>query len=264
MPAEVRSVRAQLAPQVEELVASFGDPLTQIEFLRLLIAGGIVEPAPVDAETAVRMARPYAWLLDHVGAEGIKLTSAGYLPPANVEAIAAELNLNDEWIGTLNRESQTAPVLEFRESATRLGLLRKYRGRLLLTPRGRGLRADPAALWSYLAQAVPPAGASRLVRHASLLLLGVVAGHASGLAGEDPYAYVARMLSAAGWARRDGTGPDKWEARRAADDTWVVLFRIGALGRDGRGAGPDSPTADGALFARAALRTWPGDGAATG
>jgi hypothetical protein len=56
---------------------------------------------------------------------------------------------------------------------------------------------------------------------------------------------------------RNGTAPDKWEAQNAADDTSVVLFRMGALARDRHGTGPDRPTADGALFARTALRTWP-------
>jgi hypothetical protein len=62
----------------------------------------------------------------------------GRLPsPVHVEAIAAELNLAEEWIGSFNRESQTPPVLEFRESAVRLGLPRKYQGKLLSTARGR-------------------------------------------------------------------------------------------------------------------------------
>ena len=94
----------------------------------------------IDAETAARMVRPYSWLLGHVGAEGIGLTAAGYLPPAHVEAAVAELDLGREWIGKGNREVQTAPVLHLRESATRMGLLRKHRGMLLATSRGRALR----------------------------------------------------------------------------------------------------------------------------
>jgi hypothetical protein len=78
-------VRAQLPPQVEDLVAAFGNPFTQIEFLRLITDGGILQPVLVDVAAAARMVRPYAWLLDRVGTEGIKLTSAGYLPPVHVE-----------------------------------------------------------------------------------------------------------------------------------------------------------------------------------
>jgi hypothetical protein len=260
---EFRSVRAELPLQVEELVAKFRSPFTQIEFLRLLVDGGVLEPVLVDAATATRMVHPYNWLLDRVGAEGIKLTSAGYLPPVHVEAIVAELGLAEEWIGSYNRESQTLPALEFRESAMRLGLLRKYQGKLLPTTRGRKLRDDPVALWWHLAQSVPPLKAAPLVRHASLLLLAAVAGQAAasrtdiGRADGDPHEYVAHMLWEAGWARRDGTEPDKWEAGRATDDTYTVLVRLDALVPDWHGSNPDRPTANGALFARAALRTWP-------
>jgi hypothetical protein len=48
-----------------------------------------------------------------------------------VEAVAAELGLAGEWIGKLNREAQTAPVLDVRESMMRLGPLHKYRVMLL-------------------------------------------------------------------------------------------------------------------------------------
>jgi hypothetical protein len=246
-------VRAQLPPQVEDLVASFRDPFTQIDFLRLIVDGGILQPVLVDAATATRMVHPYTWLLDRVGAEGIKLTSAGYLPPVHVEAAVAELGLAEEWIGSYNRESQTLPVWEFRESAVRLGLLRKYRGQLLATARGRKLREDPVALWWHLAQSVPPRAADAPCRHAGLLLLAAVAAQIEG----NPHQYVASMLWRAGWAKRDGTELERWDARDAAAETYVVLVRLGALVPDWHGSGPDRPTADGAVFARAALRTWP-------
>jgi hypothetical protein len=253
VPDEFRSVRAQLPPQVEDLVAAFRDPFTQIEFLRLIADSGILRPALVDAATAAQTVRPYVWLLDRVGVDGIKLTSAGYLPPAHVEAAVAELGLAGEWIGSYNREAQTPPVLDFRESAVRLGLLRKYRGHLLATVRGHGLREDPVALWWHLARSVPPRTADAPRRHAGLLLLAAVAGQVEG----DPHEYVARMLWRAGWARRDGTELDRWDARAAAAETYVVLVRLGALVPDWYGTGPDRTTADGAVFARAALRTWP-------
>jgi hypothetical protein len=253
VPEEFRSVRAQLPPQVEDLVAAFRDPFTQIEFLRLIVDGGVLEPVLVDAATAARMVRPYAWLLDRVGVDGIKLTSAGYLPPVHVEAAVAELGLAEEWVGSYNRESQTLPVLEFRESAVRLGLLRKYRGWLLPTVRGHKLREDPVALWWHLARSVPPRAADAPRRQAGLLLLAAVAGQIE----DNPHEYVAGMLWRAGWARRDGTELERWDARAAAEETHVVLVRLGALVPDWRGSGPDRPTADGAVFARAALRTWP-------
>jgi hypothetical protein len=248
-------MRAELPAQVVELVDAFRNPITQIEFLYLLANANILEPVLVDAETADRMVRPYSWFLDRVGPEGIKLTSAGYLRPVDVEAASAELDLAGEWIGKHNREVQTLPVLELRESAMHLGLLRKYRGMLLATPRGRKLRDDPLGLWWHLAEQLPPTKMARHVTHAGLLLLAAtVIGSA---AGDDPLEYVARMLDAAGWQNSDGTPLTKWQAYDTAADTHIVLIRLGALVQARPGLGPEQPTGDGAVFARAALRTWP-------
>ena len=84
-------MRAELPPEVVELVDAFRNPITQIEFLYLLHNAKILDPVLIDVETAARMVRPYSWFLDRVGPEGIKLTSAGYLPPPDVEAAVAEL-----------------------------------------------------------------------------------------------------------------------------------------------------------------------------
>jgi Plasmid pRiA4b ORF-3-like protein len=74
-----------------ELVSAVRGSASRRELRRLLEAARLDEPVLVDAGTAVRMARPYAWLLDRVGTEGIKLTGAGYLPPAHVEAAPVRL-----------------------------------------------------------------------------------------------------------------------------------------------------------------------------
>ncbi len=249
-------MRAELPAQVVELVDRFRNPLKQIEFLNLLYEAGILEPVLVDTDTAARMVRPYSWFLDRVGAEGIKLTAHGYLPPPDVEAAVAELGLAEEWYGKFNRESQTYPVLDLRESAMRLGLLRKYKGTLLATPRGRTLRSDPAALWWHLAGQLPPAKLPRPETHASVLLLAAVA--AGPQAGPDPLDYVARMLWEAGWQASDGTRLTGWQARDAAWDTHLALIRLGALVQDWHKlTDPEQPTRDGATFARAALLTWP-------
>jgi hypothetical protein len=117
-------------------------------------------------------------------------------------------------------------VLDLRESAMRLGLLRKYRGRLLATPRGRRLRGDPGGLWWHLAGQMPPPKSARHETHSGLLLLAAVAAGPQTV--PDPFGYLTQML-----------------------------YRLGALTPDRPGSAPDQPTLDGALFARAALRTWP-------
>ncbi|MFC0448970.1 plasmid pRiA4b ORF-3 family protein [Rhodococcus jostii] len=95
------------------------------------------------------------WLLNRVGAQGIRLTAAGYLPPAVVTAAMDELRWRDQWIGTCTREDTTAPVFDLRETAAQLRLLRRYRGQLLLTKKGAALRDDPESLRRYLAASLP-------------------------------------------------------------------------------------------------------------
>ena len=71
-------------------------------------------------------ARPWMALLQAVGS-GIKLTAAGYMPPATVEQVAQASGVTDWWIGKANREDLTWPVAELRENAQALGLVRKTR-----------------------------------------------------------------------------------------------------------------------------------------
>jgi hypothetical protein len=236
-----------------ELVSAVRDSASRRELRRLLEAARLDEPVLVDAGTAVGMVRPYSWLLDRVGAEGIKLTGAGYLPPAHVEAAMAALGLGEEWIGKGNREVQTLPVLHLRESATKMGLLRKHRGMLLATSRGRSLRDDPVGLWWQLAERMPLRSADRCETQAGLLLLTVIAASVS----DDLDAVVARMLGAIGWISGDGTQLTGSAAGAAAWDTRTVLRRFGGFSSDRHGFGPGKPTPDGITFARAALRTWP-------
>jgi hypothetical protein len=221
--------------------------------LRQLIEATLTEPVSIDAQTATRMVRPYTWLLDRVGTDGITLTGAGYLPPAQVEAAVAELGLGEEWIGKGNRESQTMPVLHLRESATKMGLLRKHRGRLLLTSRGRAVAADPLALWWQLAERMPPRSADACETQAGLLLLAVVAAQSAA----EPDAVIAGFLTDIGWTTSDGMPLTSSMAAGAAWDTRTVLWRLGAYTDDGPFRGPGKPTADGVAFARAAVRTWP-------
>jgi hypothetical protein len=212
-------------------------------------------PIDIDADAAATMVSPYTWLLDRVGVDGIKLTGAGFLPPADVEAAWDVLGAGERWIGKGNRENHTPPVLQLRESAQSLGLLRKYRGTLLLTKRGHELRNDPLALWWYLAERTPSASKNLYDTHAGLILLtALAAGSDGGL-----YRPVAEILDALGWRQADGTRMTPATARYAALDTSSLLQRLGALTDEPRvNRRSDLPTLQGALFARATLRTWPG------
>jgi len=243
--------RASIPGPLRELAAAIRTTEDRRQ-LRRLAGAALAEPADVDAKTAARMVRPYTWLLNRVGADGIMLTGAGYLPPAHVAAATAELGLGEEWIGKGNRENQTMPVLHLRESATRMGLLRKHRGRLVRTARGRAVATDPLALWWQLAERMPLKSADACETQAGLIFAAAVAARATG----DLDAIVARFLDAIGWVSGDGTPLTGSMAARAAWDTKTVLRRLGAFADDGRAYGPERPTADGVAFARAALRTW--------
>ena len=220
---------------------------------QLIAAAEFSSPVNVDVESATRMVRPYAWLLNRVGARGIRLTSAGYLPPVHVAAAWSELGLAGEWYGRGNREVDTPPVLRLRETAQKLGLLRKSRGDLLLTARGRAVCDDPVALWWHLAERMPIKSANDLASQAGLLFLLVI----SAGRGDDVEQTVASLIDSMGWMQSDGGPVEPWLIVRAAEETVEVLRRLGAMTGQLFSALPRTPTADGTLFARAALTSWP-------
>ncbi|GAA1256584.1 hypothetical protein GCM10009609_19690 [Pseudonocardia aurantiaca] len=144
------------------------------------------------------------------------------------------------------------PVLSLRESAQKMGLLRKHRGRLLLTTRGRRLRTDPVGLWWHVAERTPLMSPDPCETQAGLTLLIAVA---AGLTG-DLDVTIARTLHAIGWMSDDGSPITGGVAGHAAWDTSAALRRLDALPgtpyrRDER------PTPGGITFTRAALRAWP-------
>ncbi|WP_026544055.1 hypothetical protein [Arthrobacter sp. 35/47] len=81
------------------------------------------------------------------------------------------LGWEKDWIGKANREDQTLPVLQLRESAQRLGLIRKIKGKLVITSAAKRLLDDPEGLLLFLAQAVAHRHRHDSERDAALLLL---------------------------------------------------------------------------------------------
>lgn len=241
--------RLDLPDPVQELVNAVRDSHCQRRLRQLITAAALDQPVQLDADTASRMVHPYTWLLDRVGADGITMTGAGYLPPVHVEAAVAALGLAQEWIGKGNREVQTLPVLHLRESAQRAGLLRKHRGKLMLTARGRTARTDPVALWRQLAERTPPRPAAAWETQAGLILLLLTAAQNTS----DLNATITEQLGAIGWTAGDGTPVNGLMASQAAWDTAIVLRRTGSLTTEGRHG---RATPQGAMFARAALTMW--------
>ncbi|MFF2317474.1 plasmid pRiA4b ORF-3 family protein [Arthrobacter sp. NPDC058097] len=153
---------------------------------------------PTDGEVDA-VVRSVHWFLSQVPSDGLPLTKDGYLKPAFVVEAFEALGLKDSWPGRANREAQTPPVLRFREQLQDWKLLRKSKGRLLLSPAGRKMHDGGRPLWDYLADAIgnPP-------DEAAVVVNGVV---------------VRWML--------DGTTP-RWDERERviADTLNVAGFRI--------------------------------------
>ena len=214
----------------------------------------IVEP---DIEAKSVMLERFRRLLDQVGDAGITLTQAGYLPPAHVEAVADILRLEDTWIGKYNREVQTYPVLQFRELAQRLGLLRKAHNRLTLTKAATRARTDVNALGRLVTGGLPLGLTTRgpevraSLDAGLLLLIGVAAGAPRAERTE----LVAECLDILGWRAGPFAALSDREVQELLSPTQAVLEHVGAIPRkayrDPAADGP--PDAAGAAFAKATL-----------
>lgn len=198
----------------------YGTP-QEAALLELLDVAGIDQPVAVDDEVAETAAARYRWLLHRVGA-GVKLTAAGWLPPALVTEAMDALWPEDRWSGTRNREDLTGPVRRLRASAQRTGLLRASRGQLLVTKAGTALRDDPHGLFLHLAERLPGRPRDAFARTAIPLVLVAVA---AGRSHREP---LAELLTAAGWVTEGGGAVSPYAPDSAAGDALEVLHVAGA------------------------------------
>lgn len=240
-----------------------GDLLSRMDSIPIELANAVAASLPPivepDREAKAAMLHRYVLFLDQVGEAGITLTQAGYLPPAHVEAVADMLGLDNFWIGKNNREVQTYPVLEFRESAQRLGLLRKAHNRLSLTKAGARARTDVRALWRLLADALPLGLTTRgpEVRASHDAGLFLLVGVAAGLSNAERNALVTAGLGMLGWRTGPFTELTSNEVRELRKPTEAVLEHVGAIPRRSfrHADSPDRPPEPAAAaFARAVLR----------
>lgn len=236
--------------EVEAVVDRLRDARS-LPWLRVIDDAELDGTAEPEAAASVVVA-PYRWLLQRVG-DGIRLTQAGYLPPAVVKAAMVELGWQGDWYGAGNREVET-PVRELRESAQRFGLLRKNRGQLLRTKLGGRLVDDPSGLWWHLATRLPD-GRSDAERQAGILyLLTVAAGRPRD--GE----LLATGMTILGWTTNRVEPVSSTSAFTAAWHTWWVFRWLRLVPENKRWDEPEPPpTEQGRTFARAAIlgRTGP-------
>ncbi len=210
MPPELRTLQQHL----------YGTP-HEAALLELLDAAALDQPMVVDDDVAETATARYRWLLHRVGA-GVKLTAAGWLPPALVTEAMDALWPEERWIGKRNREDLTEPVRRLRASAQRTGLLRVSRGQLLVTKTGRALRDDPHGLFLHLAERLPGRPRDAFARTATPLVLVAVAGGGSH---REP---VAELLTAGGWVTSGGGEVSPYAPAHGASDALEVLDVAGA------------------------------------
>lgn len=221
---------------------------------RWLMSARLAGVGPVDVEAAQAATSSWRVLMRQVG-DGVTLTKAGYLPPAVVEAVYDELDLAERWIGKGSREDQTYPVLELREQAQALGLLRKAKGSLTPTAKGRRLAEDPVGMLTHVAGRLP------LGRHDDeqdagwLVLLATAAGEERAATDEQ----LAVLLHGLGWRTTHGA-LEPYMAAHSARPTQAVLWKAGGgLGLDRSSA----PSPGAVLLARLALVSSGPSGAGT-
>ena len=233
------------------LLAEALPPHLRSNLRRHLSATGVLDAVTVDPVSAVQLMRPYQWLLERVGPDGLALTPAGFLPPAVVRACVDELGWYEPWMGQANREQSTPDVRRLRESAEGLRLVRKSKGRLSVVARARKIADDPVALFEAVARMSLRQRMRDLDRLAStLLMLGLADGTITS--SEDAEDFVVGIVSDMGYADPSGAelGP-RW-FWWLTENARAVLMTLGLWGM--RGGMDDPPSEQLRIFARAALR----------
>ena len=203
------------------------------------------DPDPPDLDERRTALVAFRWFLDRAADGDIPLTAAGYLRPVDVMAAAKVIPTMRGWIGKANRESETAPVLVFREALQSLGLLLKRKGVLRLTRAGRLAQQAPEALWNYLADRLVPT-ADDFDADATLLVLAFAA---SSPGAELDVDQIAVALNQLGWRTGDGQPVESYDLYRLA--AVELLCNVGGEPADPSARWRVSPVA--AQLAHAAL-----------
>ncbi|GAB3488062.1 plasmid pRiA4b ORF-3 family protein [Flexivirga lutea] len=136
LPSELPEPRTELASLLNHCPDDIVDILAGVAGRALTVAA---DDTVTDADIREAL-RPWQAMLDAVSDEGVQLTSAGWLPPATVQRVWQESGFTRSYGGKANREQNTTQVRLVREESVRAGLLRKNKGRLLLTKKGRQCR----------------------------------------------------------------------------------------------------------------------------
>ncbi|MGL3148913.1 plasmid pRiA4b ORF-3 family protein [Microbacterium sp. A82] len=228
--------------------ASVLPPPIRSELRQHLHRTGVLEPNEIDAETAARIIRPFGWLMQTVGANGLALTTAGWMPPATVLDGMTELGWLDDWIGKGNREDLTPPMANLRETAQRIGLVRVQKGRLLLSAAAKKALGDPQSQLRLVAGGLLRKLSDAETDAAVLHLLAI----ADGTPHDERWRTVAFGLEVCGWRSATGWRFTRQDIGHATFRAQQVLDQLGELSARRRRRGEEDPLI--AMFAREALR----------
>jgi len=249
---DIDEVKAALSVAVAEPIAvtgELGELLEQLErrgirALREVLGRPLSHgPTKVTDAEAARLTETYQVFLDVIG-DGLRLTGAGYLPPAIVERFTQRSGITGWWIGKANREDLTPPVAGVRDTARALGLVTVRKGRLTPTVAGTRCRHDTRALWAHIVGRLP-LGTRDFDRHAGWLALAVAG---SGIPAEEWRDEIGDLLFALGW----WTDRDSYARPPAHSPTLDVLDELAGAARTGmRVTGTDPAVA---TTARAVIR----------
>lgn len=219
----MRYVRYRIDPYLAGILGDLhGTPLGQSLSDRLEQLATVAAPTPTrgDLETALA---PHLWLLERTSNEGIPLTAAGYVKPADVAAFAPLLPTMHDWIFPITREINVQPVLHFREHLRRVGLLRRTKGALVATVAGRRAAEDPARLWNHLANRLIPTRSGFDTMATTLILL-----HAATSDGDKLNLHViAQALGQLGWAHAGGAAILASDVQWVWNDVWTAVGNVG-------------------------------------
>ena len=219
---------------------------------RHLRRGGALTPEPLRDEDVAEAVKPYAWLIDRIGVDGLTLTKAGWIPPAVVLEGMTTLGWRDDWIGEANREDLTYPMRDLRASAERLRLVRKLKGRLEVVGRARPTIGRPATLAGQIARMLLRQRMTEGQRVASTALV-------IGLADEsittrrEAEGQVLELLNELGYVDAQGRELDhRWFS--ALTEPVLDVLEVLGLWRSGRRRRDVPPTDAVRLIARLALK----------
>lgn len=211
---ERRSILEQVSEPVRDLLTRM--PMDLADDVAAALHVIAASPVPTAAELD-EILRPWQVLLDEAGEDGIRLTAAGWMAPQSCARIWEEGGL--AWPGGGGtREHHTPELARLRECTQRAGLVRRWKGRLVLTKAGVAARRDREKLADLVAAGLVRSR-SDFENDARVLALLLSAEDASERSGHRS---VSAVLASMGW-RAEGGWDHLLGVGEAADVTTLLV-----------------------------------------